>query len=385
MSVTIGIDATNLRGGGGVTHLLEILRAAQPAQRDVGRVVVWGGSQTLDSLESRPWLDKRTPPAMERGLLWRVQWQRYRLSQAARTEGCDVLFVPGGSYAGDFHPVVTMSQNLLPFDMAELARYGWTPFALKLMLLRMAQSRSFKRADGVVFLTEHARDMVLRVTGPLVASNRVILHGVSPRFRQPFKVQRALSECNETHPFRLLYVSTVDHYKHQWHVVEAVAALRRQGLAVALDMVGPAYAPALRRLQAALDREDPERRWARYHATMPYEALHAMYMTADMGVCASTCETFGLMLIESMAAGLPIACSNKQPMAGLVGEAGIYFDSENPMDIARALSEAMASQALRAKMAHEGLRRAQQYSWQECADKTFAFLVEIAQREKGIR
>ena len=119
---TIGIDATNLRAGGGVTHLIELLRLANPEMHGFKRIVVWAGANTLGRIEDRPWLAKRNPAESEKGLLQRTFWQSRRLSEAAREEGCDVLFVPGGSYAGDFRPIVTMSQNLLPFEMPELLR-----------------------------------------------------------------------------------------------------------------------------------------------------------------------------------------------------------------------------------------------------------------------
>ena len=102
--LTIGIDATNLRGGGGITHLIELLRVAQFPLHGIERVVVWGGTPILQVLDNRSWLDKRTPLALDKGLLKRTLWQRYSLSRAARDAGCDVLFVPGGSYSGDFHP-----------------------------------------------------------------------------------------------------------------------------------------------------------------------------------------------------------------------------------------------------------------------------------------
>ena len=50
---TIGIDASNLRAGGGVTHLMELLRAAQPAEHDIDHIVVWGGKPTLKALEAQ--------------------------------------------------------------------------------------------------------------------------------------------------------------------------------------------------------------------------------------------------------------------------------------------------------------------------------------------
>jgi hypothetical protein len=231
--------------------------------------VVWGRTDTLNRLEDRSWLVKCTPTALGKGLLQRTLWQIYRLSQAARDEGCDVLFVPGGSYSGNFHPVVTMSQNLLPFEKPELRRYGWTLFTLKLLLLRLTQSRSFHNADGVIFLTEYARDAVLKVTGKLRGQTRIIAHGLNPRFNKAPKMQRAIADYDEAQPYRVLYVSMIDQYKHQWHVVEAVAALRQQGLPIVLDLVGPAYPPALQRLNETIARVDADRHWVQPVAPAP--------------------------------------------------------------------------------------------------------------------
>ena len=377
---TIGIDASNLRAGGGVTHLMELLRAAQPAEYGINLVVVWGGKPTLKALEAQPWLSKRNPPALDKGLLQRTHWQRYRLSQAARDEGCDVLFVPGGSYAGNFYPVVTMSQNLLPFEMPELLRYGWTLFALKLLLLRLTQSLSFRKADGVIFLTEYARDVVLRVTGKLRGQTCIIPHGLNPRFNKAPKLQRAIAEYDDVHPYRVLYVSIIDQYKHQWHVVEAVAALRKQGFSIVLDLVGPSYPSALKRLNQTIDRLDVERRWVHYHEAIPFNELHLRYAEANLGLFASSCENMPNILLETMASDLPIACSNWGPMPEVLGLAGVFFNPEQPEDIARALRELIESPQTRTELARASYGRVQEYSWLRCADETFRFLARIARK-----
>lgn len=381
----VGIDATNLRRGGGVTHLVELLRAAQTFAYGIDRVVVWGGQATLNALDDQPWLDKCNLPALDKGLLYRTLWQRYRLSQAAREAGCDVLFVPGGSFAGDFQPVVTMSQNLLPFEMRELRRYGWTFFSLKLLLLRWTQSRSFKHSDGVIFLTQYARDVVLNVTGKLRGETCIVPHGRNWRFDKPPKTQRSVGSYDDKHPYRILYVSIVDQYKHQWHVVEAVAVLRKQGFPIALDLVGPAYLPALKRLNETVGRLNPDRSWVRYHGPIPYEKLDVMYAEVDMAIWASTCETFGLILLEAMASGLPLACSNKSPMPEVVGLAAVYFDPEQPIEIANALRRLIKSPHLRTELSQLGNQRAGEYSWQRCADETFQFLVSIANKSTKFR
>jgi len=380
---TIGIDATNLRTGGGVTHLMELLRAVQPVDHGINHIVVWGGKPTLKLLEDKPWLSKRNPSALDKGLIKRSLWQRYRLSQAARDEGCDVLFVPGGSYAGNYHLVVTMSQNLLPFEMHELRRYGWTLFTLKFLLLRLVQSRSFRKADGVIFLTEYARDVVLSVTGKLRGQTFIVPHGLNPRFNKAPKLQRNITEFDVAHPYRVLYVSNIDQYKHQWHVVEAVAALRKLGFPIVLDLVGPAYPPAFKRLNQTIDRVDVERHWVHYHGAVPFNELHLRYAEADLGLFASSCENMPNILLETMASGLPIACSNRGPMPEVLGQSGVFFNPEQPEDIARAVRELIESPQTRTGLARASYERVQEYSWQRCADETFEFLARIV-RESSI-
>ena len=71
-------------------------------------------------------------------------------------------------------------------------------------------------------------------------------------------------------------------------------------------------------------------------------------------------------------------------MPEVLGDAGVYFDPEQPEEIARALRELIESPQLRTELANASYQRAQQFSWQRCADETFGFLVAVQQRQKGV-
>jgi glycosyltransferase involved in cell wall biosynthesis len=316
---------------------------------------------------------------LDSGLLFRIIWHRFRLSKLARTEGCDVLFVPGGTYAGNFHPMVTFSQNLLPFDRNESQRYGGSLTGLRLRILYWTQSQTFLRADGVIFLTRYARDAVMRMIGTTAGKTTIVPHGIDEQFAHAPREQQPIEYYSSAHPLRILYVSIVDMYKHQWHVVEAVSRLRASGFPILLELVGPAYPPALKRLQQVLDRVDSSGEFVKYYGALPHAEMHERYALADLCVFASSCETFGQILLEAMYSGLPIACSNRSAMPELLGEAGVYFDPENSDDIARALRELIDSPALRTKTAQAAFERAHNYSWQRCASETFSFLSEASQ------
>ena len=276
--IKVGIDAANLRGGGGLTHLVELLRATEPEEMGIEGVVVWGGTATLNLIDDRPWIKKCFIPELDRGLLYRTIWQRFSLSKIVQNEGCDILFVPGGSYAGSFRPIVTMSRNLLPFETPELMRYGLTFLAIKLLILRFTQSYSYKHAQGVIFLTNYAFQVVSNCTGKIKGLTRVIPHGLNTRFCNPPKLQLPITEYDFENPYRIIYVSTIDQYKHQWHVIEAIDLLRKSGMPIALDLIGSYYPPALKRLKASIARYDPQSTWVNYLGLVPFNELHQHYL-----------------------------------------------------------------------------------------------------------
>ncbi len=374
----LGIDASNIRGGGGVTHLAELFRAADPVAHGFSQVIVWSGQETLNRIEDRPWLVKSHQPLLDKSFPYRIFWQRFRLSKLARMGGCGLLFVPGGSYAGDFGPVVAMSQNLLPFEWRELRWYGWSWMTLRILILRRLQSRTFRQADGVIFLTRYARDVVMRAIKLTAGKTTTVPHGIDDRFIRPPREQLEIARYSVDRPFRVLYVSIIDMYKHQWQVAEAVAQLRKTGMPVALDLVGPAYTPAMQRLNDTLQRIDPEARFIRYQNAVPHEELHRLYAVADIIVFASSCENMPIILLEGMASGLPIACSNRGPMPEVLADAGVYFDPEQPDEIAAAIRTLIVSPKLRLEKAKAAFERAQAFLWDRCAYETFEFLAAVA-------
>lgn len=378
----LGIDASNLRLGGGVTHLVEVLGAAQPERFGFSRVVVWGGERILAKLPAREWLSAHHPPALDAGLLRRAFWQRFELSPLARQSGCDLLFVPGGAFAGDFRPVVTMCRNMLPFEWREVKRYGASLRTLKFLLLRRVQARAFRQADGVIFLTDYARDRVLKEIGALQGAARNIAHGVSHRFLARPRPQRDKARMTPADPCRLVYVSVTEPYKHHWHVVDAVARLRSRGVPIELDLAGPPGA-AHRRLTRALRRHDPSGAFIRYRGELSAAGMSALYARADIAVFASSCENMPNILVEAMASGLPIACSNLGPMPEVLGEGGVYFHPERPEEIAAAIDALLQSAALREQKAATAFERASRLSWAACADATFEFLAALASRRES--
>ena len=378
----VGIDASNIRAGGGLTHLVEVLSALDPGEHGIERVTVWAGRHTLDMLPDKPWLTRSHQPELDRSFQCRILWRRRKLDGLLQN-GCDLLFAPGGVYLGGFRPFVTMSQNLLPFDHGERARFGLSPTRCRYHLLERLQSHTFRRAGGVLFLTEKAMHKTLSAIGTVAGKTAVVPHGIAERFFKEPRAARTVEECSLERPLRILYVSIVNLYKHQWHVAEAVCRLRQEGVPVQLDLVGRAHPPALRKLRRALATLDPLGECVRYLGPVPYEQLNATYAEADIFVFASSCETFGMIVLEAMAAGLPIACAQRSAMPEVLGDAGVYFDPEDPADIARRLGDLISDADLRRRLAAKAYQRAHQFAWEKCARETFGFIAGVCQTGKN--
>ncbi|MCB0068870.1 MAG: glycosyltransferase family 4 protein, partial [Caldilineaceae bacterium] len=362
---------------GGITHLIELLRATSPPENEIEEVTVWSGQATLKQVPHRPWLQLVHEEMLDHSFLWRQMWQVARLPALAAV-ACDVLFTPGATPQRVAIPHVTMCQNMLPFEPAERWRYGWSSMGVKLRMLEHAQSRSFRQADGVIFLTQYASQTVQQRIGLLRSPQTIVPHGIADEFRLAPRPVYPIKSYSPTHPFRLVYVSIVSVYKHQWHVANAVAQLRQAGFPVVIDFVGPAYGPALHRLQGVLQRVDPAQEFIRYVGPVSYRDLPIWYHKADAFVYASSCENLPIILLEAMAAGLPIACSNRGPMPEVLGQAGLYFDPENVAEIKSALRVLLIDHELRQQFAQSAFEQSLTYTWARCAKETFEFIGQVA-------
>lgn len=379
----LGIDAYNIRAGGGITHLYELLNAAEPEKHGFDKVIVWGGSKTLSKLAHRNWLELESHPYLDKSFFHRVYWTLFLRKKRLRKKRCDLLFVPGGTDFSSFRPMVTMSQNLLPFEPREMKRYGIGLKFLKFLMLRFTQSFTFRKADGVIFLTPYAEETAIKITGTLRGQTKIIPHGINSRFyREPsLRTYRSVQDFTIDKPCRLVYVSIVEIYKHQWEVIRAVKRLRDTGYQLTLDLAGP-LGPGTPLLNQAIKELGSDNQWLVFHGAVPYEKIEELYIRADIGIFASSCETYGQIVSESMAASLPMICSELSAMKDVIKDNTIYFHPESPESIAKALEILINSAEKRALFAEKGYEKAKEMTWKSCAYSSFEFFRQVSKNVK---
>jgi len=376
------IDGSGIRAGGGITHLSELLGAVDPEEFSFSTIQVWASKMTLSRLPKGGVIQHAHHPALEQNIALRTLWQR-RLLPRSLDPDRDLLFVPGGLSLSPYGCMVSMAQNLLPFDEVEQERFANPRSRLRYQLLRWGQLRTFEQSGGAIFVSEYLQDAVAQHSAQDLPPSRVIHHGLNQRFLSSPKVQKRIDDYSLDKPFTLLYVSVVNVYKHQWNVVEAVAKLRESGSPIALELVGPAQPSSLERLNESISRHDPEGKFVTYRGAIPFEELHKAYQAADGFVFASSCESFGQILLEAMASGLPIASSNMSSLPEVLGDTGLYFDPLKPDSIADAIRTLLVDVELRQTLASAAFERAKTFSWERCARETFGFLREVFDARQG--
>jgi glycosyltransferase involved in cell wall biosynthesis len=233
----IGIDGSNISSGGGVTHLCEILNALDLPEFGIEEIEVWSIEDTLSKIWERDGIVLKNDPAIESNLFNRLYWQQKKLSNIA-SERYDILYVPGGSYLGSFHPFVTMNRNLQPFDDETRRRYNLSFQKMRLALLEKVQAKTYRNAAGVIFLSKEAKDMTTKKIGNRIENTKIVPHGIANKFFKEPKKMKDNDSYSFDKPFQFLYASRINVYKHQWNVIEAIRKLREEGYPIILNLVG---------------------------------------------------------------------------------------------------------------------------------------------------
>ena len=370
MSLNIGINASRARSGGAIAHLIGILHNLSLKTLKIDSIHLWSFQDLLLQIEVSDLVVTHNASYLERSLAHQLFWERCILPNELNRSNCSVLLnVDAGSICS-FRPSVTICQDMLPFEPEEIRRYPFSKELIRLLLLKHVHSSSMRSSDGVIFLSHYAQRIVERFTGTLKKTVQ-IPHG----FDNKFFLNRQTSRSDESGPFRCIYVSNVLPYKHHWNVVEAIACLRGRGFSVELDLVGGGKGIAVERLRAKISECDPEGQFVRFSDFVAHDRLPLILERCDIFIFASSCENLPVTLLEAMATGLPIACSDRGPMPEVLKDGGVYFDPENPESISSAIEDLLVHPQKCQQLEARARELASRYSWRRCAKETFSFIV----------
>jgi glycosyltransferase involved in cell wall biosynthesis len=235
------------------------------------------------------------------------------------------------------------------------------------------------RADLVITPTAAAADEVSRCTAIPRDRIRVVWHGVVQE-QPPDDVVASVRESFGIGdaPY-VLWVGTFEPRKNVEVLVEGFRRLvERESLPHRLVLVGPkgwlGTAESLEESARALGSR------AVLTGPVPDDRLRALYRGAELFALPSVHEGFGLPVIEAMAQGTPVACSDITVLHEVAREAARFVAPHDPDAWAKQLATLLGDDVARRELGVAALARGRGFTWERCAERTRAVYREVLER-----
>jgi glycosyltransferase involved in cell wall biosynthesis len=188
---------------------------------------------------------------------------------------------------------------------------------------------------------------------------RVIYPAVGPKY-QPVRdpklqlIKYALPEK---------YILYVGNHEKRKNIPALVAAFSRSQAVQEYKLVIAGKQDLRRKeiYQAIKDHQVAERVY--FSGYINEEDLPALYMQAGMLAFPSSYEGFGLPILEAMACGTPIVCSNATSIPEVSGDAALVIDPFDSTGFANAIDRVLTDQGLRRQLQEKGFQRVKQFTW----------------------
>jgi len=255
--------------------------------------------------------------------------------------------------------------------------------AFRAAQLRLTVKRTVQKAARVLTPSEFSRRAILKHYALDERQVVVVPNAVSSRFRP---VEREAAQATIRKKFDLptpfiLTVGDLQPRKNHLGLLVAFEDMLRAHpqLSHHLVFVGQEtwYSKELHRAVSQSSVAD------RVHFTGFVDDADMLYFygACDLFVFPSFYEGFGLPILEAMASGRAVVCSNTSAMPEVANAAGILFDPHSNTEMVRAMSDVLLDSELRTRLERLGTARAGSFSWEKAAAKTLNVYYEVA----GIR
>ena len=238
--------------------------------------------------------------------------------------------------------------------------------------------RFFSRLDGRIVVSEAVRDLL---DSYFPDDYRIIPNGIDlERFSDP--ALRPIERFDDG-KLNILFVGRLEKRKGFKYLLQAFAQVKKAIPEARLMVVG------------AYDKEDKEPfvlyarqhrlRDVRFIGQVSEDDLPRYYRTCHVFCAPSTgFESFGIILLEAMAAGKPIVASNIDGYRGVLknGDMGLLVRPEDERRLADALIRLLKDPALCGRMGRHGQAKAADYSWDKVAQQILSYYRELLERKR---
>jgi glycosyltransferase involved in cell wall biosynthesis len=292
-----------------------------------------------------------------------VRGEQLLLPRLAARSGVDLLhsLASTAPVRGPFTRVVTVHD--LIYRHLPRSHIGVRSLGMRILVPRAVRSSHRVITDSQAT----KRDLVELLGAPAERVDVVPLGIGNPPRAQPLDEREVRERFAIGERPVLLSLSAKRRHKNLDALLEALALLPQRPLLILAGYPTP-YEQVLRRHAQALGIGD-DVRWPGWLSAAELEALWRL--TCGF-VFPSLHEGFGLPVLEAMARGVAVACSNASSLPEVAGDAALLFDPLDPSSIAQAIERLLGNGEDVQRLRVAGPQRAAQFSWQRTAEGTLA-------------
>jgi glycosyltransferase involved in cell wall biosynthesis len=351
-------------------ELIPALLAAAPAGMRFTAFV----NREAAAAKDGPWgelLPAVTVPVNARN---RVQWvlgEQTLLPRLAARAGVDLMHSLASTAPlwGRFRRVVTVHDLIY-------ARFPEAHSGMRDKGMRVLVPWAARRSDRVIADSQSTRDDLVAMLGLRSDRIDVVPLGLgSVRRATPLDERETRARFDLGERRVLLSLSAKRPHKNLAALIGALARISPGGRPV---LVLPGYPTAhedeLRARARALGVEGD----VRFPEWVSHEELEGLWALAQAFVFPSLYEGFGLPVLEAMARGVPVACSNASSLPEVAGDAALLFDPHDEAAIAAAIERLLSDRAEIERLRARGLRRAREFTWERTARATLDSYARIS-------
>lgn len=311
----------------------------------------------------------QTLPALERPLV-RIVWEQTLFP--VQLVACGADLVHG---LVNVLPLTTRTPGIVTIHDLSFVRTPEKLPPLKRLYHTRLCAASAHRARRVIAVSHQTAADVERCFGVPAAKIAVIHNGVTADFTPGDAVRiEQFRQAKGLPPRYLLYLGTLEPRKNLELLVRAFARWRAQAGPVDQEVVlvlagakGWYYDTIFRQVEA-LGLSDV----VYFAGFVPTAELPDWYRAAYAFVYPSQFEGFGLPVLEAMACGLPVVCSQSPSLLEVAGDAALTFAAHDEEGLAHSLALVTGQPELRRALQARGMARAAHFSWRRCAEQVLA-------------
>lgn len=270
-------------------------------------------------------------------------------------------------------PSVVLVQNILYFDRHAYSKYLGKNVWQQLYLKSQAQffkwriPLAIKRAAHVITVSESAKRVLIDGTGVSAEKVTVAYHGVDDTFTElAMSSNSAPSFIEKWKPY-ILCVSAISPYKNLDKLILAFALLKKHAdIPHKLVIVGGErrfYGQVIKDMIARLHLDHE----VILPGSMHHSDLPAVYKSSELFVLLSSCESFGLPVLEAMASGVPVLISNQSALMEVANEAAVVVNPDKTEEVAQSIANLLTDSTKRTAMKRARYSRAAAFAWDSSA------------------